>query len=157
PPSASSVAGTNTTTSSGTIQIFAQIAIPNPFTLGNGEVNAAYSNTTPITITPGNPAATSYTCAYTSAIPAGFAPAAWNGVTGAAAACRVTGTPTAVFNSTVSIQVTESPAPSADSAAGTFTATSTSFQIFPALAIPNPTTLGNGEVNAVYANTTPIG
>ena len=156
PPSASSVAGTNTTISSANIQIFPQIAIPNPFTLGNGEVNAAYSNTTPITITPGNPAATTYTCAYTTAAPAGFAPAAWNGSLGAAAACRVTGTPTATFLGTVSIQVTESPAPSADSAAGTFTATSTNFQILPALAIPNPFTLGNGEVNAAYANTNPI-
>jgi sugar lactone lactonase YvrE len=153
-----STSAATVTTTSNSFQIFSQVAVA--ATLGNGEVNALYNSTNvgatepAITGGPGSPTITSYTCAFVPAAPpiAGLN-IAWNGLTGAAAGCTVSGTPTATFGpGTIQMQVTENQPPSAYSAAGVSTAaTSNSFQIFPALAIA--VTLGNGEINALYNST----
>src|SRR5208282_6093254 len=151
--SADSAPFTGMTTSTNMFQVFSALALAN--TLGNGEVNAAYSSAnagaTEPAISEGNTGATSYACAFMGAAPAGLN-VAWNGVLGAAAGCTVSGTPTAVFGpATVSIMVTETPAPSASSAAGVVTVVSNSIQIFSILNIA--VTLGNGEINAPYSST----
>jgi len=144
PPSASSVAGMNTTTSTGTIQILARVTLA-AFTLGNGEVNAAYAHLG-IAISNGNPPYVA--CAFVGSSPAGLAVA----LNAAKTACDVTGTPTAIFAAaTVTIMVTDT-APSADSAAGTNTTTSTgTIQIFAQVTLAAFTLL-TGEVNAAYSH-----
>jgi hypothetical protein len=154
-PSASSAKGMVTGVS-GLITVFPALAATVP--LGNGEVNAAYTNVGVApgsTITPGNPAATSYTCTPTGAVAASLA-VAWNGSV-ATPGCTVTGAgggglAAATFGpATPTIQVTESPAPSLYSAAGTVMATSNSIQIFPQVTLA-AFALGAGEVNAAYSH-----
>ena len=147
PPSASSAAGANQTTSTSALQIFAQVTLA-AFALGNGEVGAAYAHLG-IAISNGNlPYAA---CAFVGPAPAGLTV----GLNGSGTACDVTGTPTAVFAAaTVRIMVTDT-APSADSAAGTNTVanqTSTAtIQIFPQVTLA-AFALGNGEVGAPYSH-----
>jgi len=159
-PSTSSGAGTSAATTTSSINIFPPLALA--ATLGSGEVGAAYNSTNPGATEPaisgGNPGATMYTC---SIAPPGNnlvnLTAAWNTATGALAGCTVSGTPNATFGfpaaASTTIQVTEAPGPGNYSSAGSFTATSNTFSIFPALSLA--ATLGDGEVGAAYNSTNP--
>ncbi|HUK54891.1 MAG TPA: hypothetical protein VL099_16510, partial [Candidatus Binatia bacterium] len=163
-PSTSSQAGVSVPATSNAITIFPALNLA--LTLGSGEVNAAYATTNPGATEPSisggmtSIGTTTYTCAFVGAFPPGLSSAVpplspvWNGMTGANAGCTVQGTPTAPFGfpvaATTQVKVTESPAPSNYSAAGTFTATSNPISIFPALSLA--ATLGNGEVMAAYSS-----